>query len=565
MLNPRVVYAMECDGCQTTIPDPKSGMVGWNLDGLPDAADEDGVDWYRDGEGRTFCQWCAGNMDGLTPIRSIGELCVECGLCHHPFPQAESHYIHHPNADGCGYCDELNADGVPLCEGCHRLLATLGYENSRWYWGDLEFAVDEQVDRILWHAVWAPGRITVGQAQDAWDYVTRTGDTAVMGAAGGEPADGFHGHWPTIGDFLDREGDAYARGRGRTLPRMEPPRRGMATETHGTPERMNRMNERKDHERIRQKRGAAGRAYARNAYAERVPKRAVRSLQGPKTVMLACEGMLMAVKAAGGAWGGPATAYFVRRGAGFCYLPHRDGGSPRHPAFMRPTGPTHREGRNDPGTTRRMTMVLDANGMGHEPAGTPHGGRFTRKAGAGAGADDLEPDYLERYRERRSRLEAAYDGYADDAVTRERVGRVAAALDALGDDHVPDDAQTAALAACADVLVSLNVGDGEDNTQELPLTAAQARAAIDWKHMHDDPVTLENLSYSDWNPDGDDYVLMGDWEDGLSGARVLNEDEYRAALWANRDRLARGALNVGDESEVPSDPRALDLMARAFA
>ena len=35
-------------------------------------------------------------------------------------------------------------------------------------------------------------------------------------------------------------------------------------------------------------------------------------------------------------------------------------------------------------------MVTDMNGMGHEPAGTPHGGRFTRKAGAGA--DDLEPE-----------------------------------------------------------------------------------------------------------------------------------------------------------------------------
>lgn len=213
MLIPKTVYALQCDLCDATIPDPRCGTVGWELPGLLDAAYAENGDWYRDEKGYTYCPQCVRETgaDGLTPIGSTPELCVDCGLCHHPFPQTGSHWLHYPNADGCGYCDELNAEGIPLCEDCHRLLATLGYRDSHWYWGDLEFAVDDMVAGILWRAVWSPGHVTVGQAQDAWDYAERTGNTDIMGAAGDEPAVSLPATWDTIGDFLDRDGDAFAR------------------------------------------------------------------------------------------------------------------------------------------------------------------------------------------------------------------------------------------------------------------------------------------------------------------------------------------------------------------
>ena len=92
------------------------------------------------------------------------------------------------------------------------MLIVYGYAHSRWYWGDLAFAIDDRTACMLWRAVWQPERVTVEQAQAAWEYATRSDNQTLMDAASLEPGDALCGEsWNTIGEFLARDADAYAR------------------------------------------------------------------------------------------------------------------------------------------------------------------------------------------------------------------------------------------------------------------------------------------------------------------------------------------------------------------
>lgn len=189
MLNVRTVYRMECDKC---------GRIA-----------SDYSDWFQDKDGRTYCGPCAGKVEGLEPL---GNPRICCELCEHPFDRGNGFYVHHPEADGCDYCDELNDEGAVLCEECHHMLIVYGYTHSRWYWGDLAFAIDDRTACVLWRAVWQPERVTVEQAQTAWEYATRSDNQTIMDAASLEPGDALCGEsWNTIGEFLARDADAYAR------------------------------------------------------------------------------------------------------------------------------------------------------------------------------------------------------------------------------------------------------------------------------------------------------------------------------------------------------------------
>lgn len=155
MLNVRTVYRMECDKC---------GRIA-----------SDYSDWFQDKDGRTYCGPCAGKVEGLEPL---GNPRICCELCEHPFDRGNGFYVHHPEADGCDYCDELNDEGAVLCEECHHMLIVYGYAHSRWYWGDLAFAIDDRTACMLWRAVWQLQRIPMVE-HPAHEHAFRPVRTAV--------------------------------------------------------------------------------------------------------------------------------------------------------------------------------------------------------------------------------------------------------------------------------------------------------------------------------------------------------------------------------------------------
>lgn len=85
--------------------------------------------------------------------------------------------VWHTGWDGCEECDRDYERGVSLCPVCIDALVYMGMTlGGNTYLPDLPFGeVENWAYDTLWHAVWMPDDMTVGEAECARDYLDREG------------------------------------------------------------------------------------------------------------------------------------------------------------------------------------------------------------------------------------------------------------------------------------------------------------------------------------------------------------------------------------------------------
>lgn len=85
--------------------------------------------------------------------------------------------VWHTGWDGCEECDRDYERGVSLCPVCIDALGYMGMTlGGNTYLPDLPFGeVGNWAYDTLWHAVWMPDDMTVGEAECARDYLDREG------------------------------------------------------------------------------------------------------------------------------------------------------------------------------------------------------------------------------------------------------------------------------------------------------------------------------------------------------------------------------------------------------
>lgn len=102
---------------------------------------------------------------------------TKCYICGHALEEHAPYVVWHTGWDGCEECDCDYERGVSLCPVCIDALGYMGMTlGGNTYLPDLPFGeVGNWAYDTLWHAVWMPDDMTVGEAECARDYLDREG------------------------------------------------------------------------------------------------------------------------------------------------------------------------------------------------------------------------------------------------------------------------------------------------------------------------------------------------------------------------------------------------------
>ena len=102
---------------------------------------------------------------------------TKCYICGHALEEHAPYVVWHTGWDGCEECDRDYERGVSLCPVCIDALVYMGMTlGGNTYLPDLPFGeVGNWAYDTLWHAVWMPDDMTVGEAECARDYLDREG------------------------------------------------------------------------------------------------------------------------------------------------------------------------------------------------------------------------------------------------------------------------------------------------------------------------------------------------------------------------------------------------------
>lgn len=100
----------------------------------------------------------------------------ECGICGRVLEEHAPYVVWHTGWDGCEDCDYDYEHGKVVCADCIEALEYFGYTFAgNTYVAELPFVLHRWACDMLWHAVWMPGDLTVGEADCARRYLDHAG------------------------------------------------------------------------------------------------------------------------------------------------------------------------------------------------------------------------------------------------------------------------------------------------------------------------------------------------------------------------------------------------------